>query len=53
MDKDTQEQVRNMLTSVQSPVVLHLFTQDYSAAIAKRQIAEEVAELSDRVAARA
>ncbi len=51
MDKDTQEQVRNMLTSVQSPVVLHLFTQDFECGYCKetRQIAEEVAELSDRV----
>ena len=51
MDKDTQEQVRNMLTSVQSPVVLHLFTQDFECGYCKetRQIAEVVTELSDQV----
>jgi glutaredoxin-like protein len=51
MDQNTQDQVRNLLTTVQSPVALHLFTQEYECGYCKetRQIAEEVAELSDRV----
>lgn len=51
MDKDTQDQVRNLLAAVQSPVTIHMFTQEFECAYCKetRQIAEEVAELSDQV----
>lgn len=51
MDKDTQEQVRNLLAAVQAPVTIHMFTQEFECGYCKetRQIAEEVAELSDLV----
>lgn len=51
MDTDTQNQVRDLLSAVQSPVTIHMFTQDFECGYCKetRQIAEEVAELSDRV----
>lgn len=51
MDKDTQDQVRDLLATVQSPVTIHLFTQEFECGYCKetRQIAEEVAELSDLV----
>jgi len=51
MDQDTQNQVRNLLTAVTSPVNLHLFTQEFECGYCKetRQIAEEVAELADLV----
>lgn len=51
MDQDTQNQVRDLLAVVTSPVNLHLFTQEYECGYCKetRQIAEEVAELSDQV----
>ena len=51
MDKDTQDQVRNLLAAVQSPVTIHMFTQEFECGYCKetRQIAEEVAELSDLV----
>lgn len=51
MDKDTQDQVRNLLAAVQSPVTIHMFTQDFECGYCKetRQIAEEVTELSDQV----
>jgi len=51
MDKDTQDQVRSLLAAVQSPVTIHLFTQEFECGYCKetRQIAEEVAELSDKV----
>lgn len=51
MDKDTQDQVRNLLAAVQSPVTIHMFTQEFECGYCKetRQIAEEVAELSDQV----
>ncbi|MBN1201803.1 MAG: thioredoxin family protein [Anaerolineae bacterium] len=52
MDQDTQIQVRNLLAAIQSPVKLRVFTQEYECAYCKetRQIAEEVAALSDQVA---
>lgn len=51
MDQDTQDQVRNLLSAVTSPVTLHMFTQEYECGYCKetRQIAEEVAELSGHV----
>lgn len=51
MDTDTQNQVRDLLSAVQSPVTIHMFTQDFECGYCKetRQIAEEVAELSDHV----
>lgn len=51
MDTDTQDQVRDLLSAVQSPVTIHLFTQEFECGYCKetRQIAEEVAELSDHV----
>jgi len=51
MDKETQNQVSELLAAVTSPVVLHMFTQDFECGYCKetRQIAEEVAELSDKV----
>ena len=51
MDKDTQDQVRDLLAAVQSPVTMHMFTQEFECGYCKetRQIAEEVAELSDLV----
>lgn len=51
MDTDTQSQVRNLLSTVQAPVTLHLFTQEFECGYCKetRQIAEEVAALSDLV----
>lgn len=51
MDTDTQDQVRDLLSVVQSPVTIHMFTQDFECGYCKetRQIAEEVAELSDYV----
>ena len=51
MDQDTQQQVREILAAVKSPVTLKMFTQDFECGYCKetRQIAEEVAELSDLV----
>jgi glutaredoxin-like protein len=51
MDQDTQNQVRNLLAAVESPVTLKLFTQEFECGYCKetRQIAEEVAALSDNV----
>ncbi len=51
MDTDTQNQVRDLLSTVQSPVTLHMFTQEFECGYCKetRQIAEEVAALSDIV----
>src|SRR5690554_4294525 len=51
MDKDTQDQVLNLLAAVQAPVTIHMFTQDLEIGYCKetRQIAEEVTELSDQV----
>jgi len=51
MDQETQSQVRNLLSAVSSPVTLKLFTQEFECGYCKetRQIAEEIAELSDLV----
>ena len=51
MASETQQQVRKVLAAVQSPVTLKMFTQDFECGYCKetRQIAEEVAELSDLV----
>src|SRR5690606_41546617 len=52
MDKDTQEQVRNLLAAVQAPVTIHMFTQEFECGYCKEtsQIAADVAELIDVVA---
>lgn len=49
MDQDTQNQVRNLLASVKSPVNIHMFTQEFECGYCKetRQIAEEVVALSE------
>jgi glutaredoxin-like protein len=54
MDQNTQNQVRDLLAAVKSPVTLHLFTQEFECGYCKetRQIAEEVADLSDNVTLR-
>ncbi len=51
MDPETQQQVREALAVVQSPVMLALFTQDFECDTCNgtRQIIEEVAELSEQV----
>lgn len=51
MDPETQQQVREVLAAVQSPVMLAMFTQDFECDTCSgtRQIIEEVAELSDLV----
>lgn len=51
MDTDTQDQVRNLLAALQSPVTIHMFTQEFECGYCTetRQIAEEVAELSEQV----
>jgi len=51
MDQDTQDQVRNLLSAVTTPVTLRMFTQEFECGYCKetRQIAEEVADLSDKV----
>lgn len=51
MDPETQQQVREVLAAVQSPVILAMFTQDFECDTCNgtRQIIEEVAELSDLV----
>jgi glutaredoxin-like protein len=51
MDQETQDQVRELLTGVKSPVTLRLFTQEFECTYCTetQQIAEEVAELSDLV----
>ncbi|MBN2304000.1 MAG: thioredoxin family protein [Anaerolineae bacterium] len=51
MDEATQNQVRELLAAVKSPVSLHLFTQEFECGYCAetRQIAEEVAELSELV----
>jgi glutaredoxin-like protein len=51
MDKNTQDQVRELLSGVQSPVTLAMFTQEFECnyCTETRQIAEEVAALSDHV----
>lgn len=52
MDKTTQDQVREILGAVKSPVTLKLFTQEFECGYCKetRQIVEEVAALSELVA---
>lgn len=51
MDHDTQNQVRNLLSAVTTPVTLRMFTQEFECGYCKetRQIVEEVAALSDKV----
>jgi len=51
MDPETQQQVREILAAVKLPVTLKMFTQDFECGYCgeTRQIAEEVAELSDLV----
>lgn len=51
MDKDTQDQVRELLKPVRTPVTLQMFTQEFECGYCKetRQIAEEIAELNDQV----
>jgi glutaredoxin-like protein len=51
MDQETQQQVRDLLAVVKAPVVLRVFTQEFECHFCAetRQIAEEVAELSDEV----
>jgi glutaredoxin-like protein len=51
MDQNTQDQVRALLTAVQTPVDIHMFTRDFECGYCKETllIAEEVAELSDQV----
>jgi glutaredoxin-like protein len=51
MDQDTQNQVRDLLAALKSPVTLQMFTQEFECGYCKetRQILDEVAELSDLV----
>lgn len=51
MDQSTQDQVRELLSAVTSPVTLKLFSQEFECGYCKetRQITEEVAELSELV----
>jgi glutaredoxin-like protein len=51
MDQDTQQQVRELLSALKSPVTLQLFTQEFECGYCRetRQIAEEIAELSDLI----
>jgi glutaredoxin-like protein len=51
MDEATQAQVHDLLTVVESPVKLKMFTQEFECGYCRetRQIVEEVANLSDRV----
>lgn len=51
MDQDTRNQVRDLLSAVQAPVTLRVFTQEFECGYCKetRQISEEVAALSDSV----
>jgi glutaredoxin-like protein len=54
MDQDTQQQVRDLLAALKSPVTLQLFTQEFECGYCRetRQIAEEIAELSDLITLR-
>lgn len=54
MDKETQNQVRDLLAALKSPVTLQMFTQEFECGYCKetRQILDEVAELSDLVSVR-
>lgn len=51
MDQDTQNQVRDLLAGVKSPVTLRMFSQEFECGYCKetRQILEEIADLSDQV----
>jgi glutaredoxin-like protein len=51
MDQDTQNQVRDLLAGVTSPVTLQLFSQEFECGYCKetRQILDEIADLSDLV----
>lgn len=51
MDQDTQNQVRDLLAALTSPVTLQMFTQQFECDYCKetRQIVDEVAALSDLV----
>ena len=51
MDPETEQQVREVLAAVKSPVTLKMFTQDFDceACNGTRQIIEEVADLSDLI----
>lgn len=51
MDDNTREQVREILSELTGPVKLVLFTQEFECQMCRetRQIAEEVAELSDKI----
>ncbi len=51
MDQDTQNQVRDLLAGIKSPVTLQMFSQESGCGYCKetQQILEEIAELSDLV----
>lgn len=51
MDDKTREQVREMLDDLTGPVTLLMFTQEFECQMCRdtRQIAEEVADLSDKI----
>ncbi len=51
MDQDTQNQVRDLLAGIKSPVTLQMFSQESECGYCKetQQILEEIAELSDLV----
>lgn len=51
MDENTREEVREILTALDRPVKLLMFTQEFECAYCEdtRQLIEEVAELSDQV----
>lgn len=51
MDPETQQQVREIMAAITSPVTLKMFAQDFECDTCSgtRQIIEEVAELSDLV----
>lgn len=51
MDPETQQQVREIMAAIKSPVTLKMFAQDFECDTCSgtRQIIEEVAELSDLV----
>ncbi len=51
MDQETQNQVRDLLSAVASPVTLKFFTQEFECGYCKEthQIAQEIVELSDHL----
>ena len=51
MDQETQNQVRDLLAGVKSPVTLRMFSQEFECGYCTetRQILEEIADLSDFV----